>query len=191
MQALEDRGALANSMVIFTSDNGYLFGEHRLSTKVVPYEESIRVPLLPRYPGVTAPRTEAAIVLNNDLAPTIAELLGVVPGLTVDGRSLVPLLEGTAVADWRSLFLIEGFPTEAEGISIPAYQALRSGPTALYPNRLRTFWNDGALEYHDLILDPYQLSNPTSSLSPQARNWANQRRAALGTCAGETCRALV
>lgn len=187
IRTLDKRQALGNTVVIFTSDNGYLFGEHRFASKLLPYEESIRVPLYFRIPNQQTRRTESALALNNDLAPTVAEILDVRPGLVVDGRSLVPFLEGAPPADWRELFLVEGYATSDDSVSIPGFAALRTGPLAPYPNRLHATWNDGSVEYYDLAVDPYQISNPSGPLNTRARRWIAQRRDALRTCAGPSC----
>src|SRR6185503_12667168 len=92
IQTLTETGSLANTYVFFTADNGYMAGPHRFPTgKDAPYEESIRVPLLVRGPGVPAGVSLAHDVSNVDLAPTFAELgQAQAPGF-IDGRSLVPL----------------------------------------------------------------------------------------------------
>jgi N-acetylglucosamine-6-sulfatase len=106
LTALEETGKLDETLIVFTSDNGYSWGEHRWAGKRVPYEESIRVPLVIRHDGVTMPgRVESRLALNVDLAPTIAHAAGVRPRGR-DGRSLLPLLAGSD-SRWRSRFLIE------------------------------------------------------------------------------------
>jgi N-acetylglucosamine-6-sulfatase len=93
IKALKESGELDNTYIVFTSDNGFHLGEHRLGAgKWTPYEEDIRIPLIVRGPGVREGRTLHQMVLNNDLAPTIAELAGADAPSFVDGRSLVPLL---------------------------------------------------------------------------------------------------
>jgi N-acetylglucosamine-6-sulfatase len=169
---------LANTVFIFTADNGFLHGEHRMVEKVVPYEESIRVPLYVAGPGIPGPRTIDDVVLNNDLAPTIAELAGTAPEISVDGRSLVPLLTGSTPTEWRTRFLIEHWtfgplsdfppPPPAIDLDVPTYAALRTGPgDAPYPNRLYVEHFDDpsapgqvtAVELYDLTLDPDQLQS--------------------------------
>ncbi len=99
---LRRRGILDNTIIVYASDNGFLWGEHRLGGKFWPYEESIRIPLIVRVPWQTEGRKDSHLVLNNDLASTISELAGVTPGLPQEGRSLVPLLRGaTPVPAWR------------------------------------------------------------------------------------------
>ena len=101
-------GMLQNTVFMLTSDNGYFFGEHRLSSKLFAYDESIRVPLVIATPTTTQ-RAETKIALNIDLAPTIAQLGGAVPDRVIDGRSLVPLLD-SASAPWdRKRFLVEHY----------------------------------------------------------------------------------
>ena len=110
VKALHDSGELDNTYIVFTSDNGFHLGQHRLGAgKWTPYEEDIRIPLIVRGPGVPEGETLNHLVLNNDLAPTIADLAGSETPSFVDGRSLVPLLteEPTPLRDWRQRFLIE------------------------------------------------------------------------------------
>ena len=92
--ALQDTGRLSNTLILFASDNGLHFGEHRLISKKVPYEESIRIPVVIRYDPVTdlTARTDDRLVLNLDFAPTFAAAGGVAaPG--AEGRNMLPLLE--------------------------------------------------------------------------------------------------
>src|SRR6185503_19910573 len=107
LKALEETNQLDNTVIVFTSDNGYFYGEHGLSVeRRLAYEESIRMPLLVRYPPVVKAGTvRDEFALNTDLAPTLLELAGV-SAPKVDGRSLVPLLNGVG-GDWRGSFLIE------------------------------------------------------------------------------------
>ena len=117
--ALHESGELDNTYIFFTSDNGFHLGEHRLGAgKWTPYEEDIRVPLIIRGPGVPESRTLHHMVLNNDLAPTFADLAGAKKPTFVDGRSLKPLLNDhpTPVQDWRKRFVIESV---AERGSVP------------------------------------------------------------------------
>jgi N-acetylglucosamine-6-sulfatase len=92
LQALAHRGALANTLIVFVSDNGFLWGEHRLSAKWFAYEESVRVPFVVRYDALIASaRRETRAALGIDLAPTFAEVAGVAaPGS--EGRSLLSML---------------------------------------------------------------------------------------------------
>jgi len=148
--ALRDTGRLANTLIVFTSDNGISWGEHRWVKKEVPYEESIRVPLVVRYDPLTAAdagRTSSALALNIDIAPTIAAVAGV-PAST-DGRSLLPVL-GDGDAGWRTRFLIE----HMEGSNpVPTYCAVRTD------RYLYARYATGERELYDLRSDPYELTN--------------------------------
>lgn len=110
-EKLSQTGALDKTLVVFTSDNGYFHGEHQLDSKLLPYEESIRVPLVIRPPGGSKETSTAAIALNNDLAPTLGAYAGVRPmreNDQWDGRSLKPWLDGESPA-WRKQFMVEHF----------------------------------------------------------------------------------
>jgi N-acetylglucosamine-6-sulfatase len=108
--ALRKSESLENTYIVFTSDNGFHLGQHRLGAgKWTPYEEDIRVPLVVRGPGVPEGRTLQHVVLTNDFAPTFADLAGADIPSFVDGRSFKPLLtdDPTPLEDWRQRFLIE------------------------------------------------------------------------------------
>ena len=117
---LQASGELADTVLIFTSDNGYFLGEHRMFSKVLGYEEGVAAPLLLRGPGVPSGATRDKLVLSNDLAPTIAAWAGVTPGLQVDGRSLLPLIADPAVWPWRTRFLAEYLGNDDEYVVVPA-----------------------------------------------------------------------
>jgi N-acetylglucosamine-6-sulfatase len=121
--ALHDSGELDNTYIVFTSDNGFHLGQHRLGAgKWTPYEEDIRVPLIVRGPGVPEGETLHHMVLNNDLAPTFADLAGAEPPSFADGRSLKPLLadDPTPLKDWRQRFVIESV-AERSGVPQPPF----------------------------------------------------------------------
>jgi len=123
MDALRESGELDNTYVFFTSDNGFHIGEHRMTTgKWTAYEEDVRVPLIVRGPGVPAGRTLSHLVLNNDLAPTFADMANVEAPDFVDGRSLKPLLSGRprSPEDWRKTFLVEAAAAEGRGPPSPS-----------------------------------------------------------------------
>jgi arylsulfatase A-like enzyme len=188
---LEAKGALDDTAFLFTSDNGYLLGLHRWRSKVLLYEESIRVPLIVRLPGGGEPSRSGAFVLNNDLAPTIAALAAVSPGLPVDGRSLLPLLKGTATS-WRKRFLVE-YPPAGELRGIPPFFAVREA-TLLYGETLNfagTATTD--VELYDLSTDPFQQRSLHEDLSPRrlAERWVLKGRLELlKDCGGGTCQVL-
>ncbi len=123
IKALRDSGKLGNTYIVFTSDNGFHLGQHRLGAgKWTAYEEDIRVPLVVRGPGVPEGETLPHMVLNNDLAPTFADLAGTETPSFVDGRSLEPLLtdEPTPLRGWRQRFVIESV-AERSGVPQPPF----------------------------------------------------------------------
>jgi N-acetylglucosamine-6-sulfatase len=157
LRALKETGQLDNTILVFTSDNGYFYGEHGLSVeRRLAYEESIRMPLLVRYPkAVKAGTVRNEFALNLDLAPTLLELAGVaVPG-TMQGRSLVPLLIGKRPA-WRDSFLIEYYSDKVfPRISRMGYKAVRNTRWK-YIHYLEL---EGMDELYDLKTDPYEMKN--------------------------------
>ncbi len=107
-QYLADSGQLDNTIVIFTSDNGLLNGEHGMIDKRTAHEPSIRIPLVVRYPGLTPPtkpRTVEQMTLTVDFAPTILDLCSAKPLLKAHGRSWKKLAQGQTDPDWRTSFL--------------------------------------------------------------------------------------
>jgi N-acetylglucosamine-6-sulfatase len=157
LQALRDTGRLNNTLLVFMSDHGLFLGEHRIQAlKILTYEEAIRIPLVIRYDPLTAgvASVDQHLVLNVDIAPTIADLVGlnVTPGCPVppygpcnggfDGRSLVPILAKSA-SEWRSDILVENH--QACGVRTERYAFVR--------------YRTGEEELYDLAADPHQLSN--------------------------------
>ena len=149
LTALRDTGRLDDALVIFTSDNGLQWGEHRWTKKEVPYEEAIRVPLVVRADAIVGGAgTDDHLVGNIDLAPTIADVAGVeLPG--ADGRSLVPLLTRDDEG-WRDAILIE----HLRGANpVPTYCAVRT------ERHLFAAYETGERELYDLSVDGSQLRN--------------------------------
>jgi arylsulfatase A-like enzyme len=155
LDTIEELGIAEDTIVVYTSDNGFFLGEHGLFDKRLMYEPSIRVPLLIRYPRLgISPHVDAAhMVLNIDIAPTLLELAGIpVPGW-MHGQSLVPLLEGRAVP-WRDAFLYEFFEYPAEHC-IRKHRGIR---TARW--KLLHFWEQPEeWELFDLENDPEETTN--------------------------------
>src|SRR5262249_10207664 len=109
LKTLEESKQLDNTFVVFTSDNGYFWGDHHLGDKRWADEESIRIPMLMRYPKrIKAGSKIAQMVLNVDMAPTILELADAPAAADAEGRSVVPLFKGSA-KNWRTSFLSEYF----------------------------------------------------------------------------------
>ena len=154
LEALDELGLADDTVVVFTSDNGYYHGEHGLGDKRSAYEESLRVPLLVRYPRMIAKGTvRDEMVLNIDVAPTIVDLAGATIPRQMQGKSWRPLFEGKS-AGWRQSFLAEYF-WEANYPLTPTLVAVRT-PTAKliqYPG------HDDWTELFDLEKDPYETKN--------------------------------
>jgi N-acetylglucosamine-6-sulfatase len=164
---LERTGRLRDTLIVFTSDNGMAWGEHRRSHKEDPYEESIRVPFVVRYDALgLPPRAERRLALNIDLAPTFAHLGGA-PLPLADGRSLLPLLTAPSVP-WRRDFLIEHLRT-ASG-RMPTYCGVRT------TNALYVSYETGEEELYDLAADPHQLSNLAANRVARTRLVSLRRR---------------
>jgi N-acetylglucosamine-6-sulfatase len=157
LTALERQGILDHTCILFLGDNGYFFGEHGLGPeRRFAYEEGIRSPFVMRYPPLIAPGTVVReLVLVLDIAPTLIELAHGTPGPHIQGRSLVPLLAGTA-SDWRTSFLVEYYGESAmPWLVAMTYKAVR---TARY-KLIHWVHHDGCDELYDLEHDPYELHN--------------------------------
>lgn len=154
LETLASQKLLDNTMVIFTSDNGFFWGDHGLSDKRFAYEESIRIPLLMRYPAlIKSGSRPRQIALNIDIAPTILSAAGAPLPSGVQGRSLLPLFASRPPA-WRTDFLAEYFKEEQYPYH-PTWFAVRTDTDKLvhYPDVA------DADEYYDLRADPYELNN--------------------------------
>lgn len=167
LDALALSGRLGNSLIVFTSDNGYLMGEHRLQRKHTPYDASIRVPLVMRFDGrLPAGKIDDDLaVANVDLYATILDIVGVEPA-SVDGRSLLSdeRREGMVVeaARWRV-------------IGRPAYCGWRE------PDFLFVRYSTGEEEAYDYVTDPYELRNVAEDPA-YAERVASAREKARGAC---------
>jgi arylsulfatase A-like enzyme len=182
VQALEARGLLEHTYVFFTSDNGFQFGGHRMDHgKGDAYDESIRVPLIVRGPGVAQAKSEPALALNIDLAPTFAAIAGASIPDGVDGRSLLRTLTGKqTLRDARSDFLVELRSKEEAGIS--DYFALRS------TEHLYVEYETGERELYDLQKDPYQLESLAKGADAALLERLSARLSKLRGCRGDACR---
>ena len=158
IKELEDQNILDKTMIIFTSDNGYFYGEHGLSLeRRFPYEESVRTPLLIRYPPMIKKNTTIKdFVVSVDYAPTILMLAGAPVGTHIQGRSILPLLEGNN-NNWRRSFLMEyySFENPFPWLIDTDYKALR---TERY-KYIHWFKHENKDELYDLVDDPYEMNN--------------------------------
>jgi N-acetylglucosamine-6-sulfatase len=189
-------GVARNTYIVFSSDNGYHLGQHRLTPgKLTAYDPDVRVPLIVVGPGVPAGRTVDAMTENTDLCPTFAELAGAPAPPKADGHSLVPLLRddgsapaAAAAADWRDAVLIEHHgnvdlfgdpdaPPAGSG-NPPSYEALRSRDT------LYVEYADGERELYDLAADPFQLHNLADEVPPERLATLSSQLATMANCHG-------
>ena len=213
VNTLRDIGRLDNTYIIFTSDNGYHLGQHRLlGGKGHPYEEDIVVPFIIRGPGIAAGQDLKNYLAGNiDIAPTFAELAGVIPPAFIDGRSLVPLWspQRPSEADWRQGYLIEyygagdasGSITHLVGLGTPddllepldPEELSQAGPPAQFL-ALRTLqymyaeYDDGTRELYDLSRDPYELENMASTADSALVSRLSAWLKSLETCSAAACR---
>jgi arylsulfatase A-like enzyme len=152
---LDDSGLAANTVVVYTSDNGFYLGEHGWFDKRFMYEQSLRTPLLVRWPGVTkAGVVDEHIASNLDLAETFLELAGAGQPADMQGRSLVPLLRGEAPEDWRTSFYYhyyEGPPAEH---TVCEHYGVTDGRYKLIHYYKLDQW-----ELFDLVDDPHELTS--------------------------------
>ena len=182
--ALEATGELERTLIVFTADNGFMHGQHRRpSGKNLPYEPSIRVPLVMRGPGIPRGVRVSRLVGNIDLAPTIVDAADAQPLRRMDGRSLLPLV-ADAGAPWRTAVLLE-----RTGPQQPRAAQRNPGFTAV--RTARYSWVEyatGERELYDLAADPHQLrSRHADPRYAKLRADLARRLAALRRCAGTTC----
>jgi len=146
MEKLKETGELDNTVIIFLSDNGKHWGEHRLDTKSTAYEEAVKVPFAMRYPAlIPTPYVEDKLVANIDIAPTIYDLSETKMPEVIDGLSLVNLLTGNG--EWRSSLLLEAWPDRGNWVSMHTEQYVYIETE-----------NDKS-EFYDLAVDPYEMEN--------------------------------
>ena len=140
---LRARRELDNTLIVYTSDNGFFHGEHRIPTgKLHIYEESIRVPLEMRGPGIPRGVSVSDPAINADLAPTIVDAANANPGLVMDGLSLIPVAQNPGIESGRELLVEQ-----------PGFEAIR---TERY---MYAEYNTGEQELYDLLKDPFELQS--------------------------------
>ena len=190
--ALERTGRLANTYLLFTSDNGFFQGEHRITKgKYLAYDASSHVPLLMRGPGIPPGGVSEEPVINADLAPTILQVAGASADITLDGRSLLPFAADPALRTARPV-LHEGLI----GGSIDRDAGIRRGVTAGRYYGVRTdrflyvMWRGGGRELYDLWADPYELQSVHNDPAYAAvRRDLQDAVRRLKSCAGPACSA--
>ncbi|MDF1861133.1 MAG: sulfatase-like hydrolase/transferase, partial [Verrucomicrobiales bacterium] len=149
---LDSSGLAENTVVIYTADQGFFLGEHGLYDKRFIYEESLRVPLLVHWPGVVKPGSvQEDLVLNLDYAETILDLAGHEVPEEMQGRSLVPLLKGEPVEDWREAFYYRYYFSHFD---TPAHIGMQTATEKLIHFDGMDYW-----ELYDLEKDPAEVVN--------------------------------
>lgn len=179
VNALKATGFYNNTIIFFTSDNGWMNGEHRIPVgKALPYEESIREPLLVEGPGIPQGLTIEKMTVNIDYAPTIVELAGAIANRVMDGKSLLPLIKDPSIS-WRNDFLIEAPPIGNFAVRTERY---------LYSEYTKSSIGAGARELYDLQSDKYELESKHNNASFfRVRYQLKQRLDILKTCSGAAC----
>jgi arylsulfatase A-like enzyme len=151
---LDESGLALNTIVVYTSDQGFFLGDHGLFDKRFMYEESLRMPFLVRWPAVIPMGAHSdAMALNVDFAPTFLEAAGVaVPG-DMQGRSLLPVLRGRAPADWRTSMYYRYYHDPGDH-NTRAHYGVRTRT-----HKLIYYWKKDQWELFDLVHDPAELHN--------------------------------
>ena len=156
IKTLDEMGELENTVIIYSSDNGYFMGEHTFLDKRLAYENSMRVPMIIRYPKLI---TKNSIVkeqcLNIDIAPTILDLAGVKKPSYMQGESMVKLISGKKDKSWRKSMLFEYYVDDAWPYAGPNQVAVRTNKYKLIDN----FLEDDIDELYDLVNDPGEMKN--------------------------------
>jgi arylsulfatase A-like enzyme len=152
LEYLDESGLASNTLVVFTSDQGFYLGEHGWFDKRWMYEESLKTPFLARWPSAIKPGTVSdTLVSNIDFAPTFLELAGAEIPREIQGRSLLPILKGTTPEDWRKSFYYEYYEYPAP------HRVQRHDGVCTDRYKLIHFYDIGEWELYDLKLDPQEL----------------------------------
>lgn len=163
LDALDELGLAEDTVVVYASDNGYFLGEHGLGDKRAIYEESLRIPMLARYPRLFGKgRVVDEMVLNIDLAPTFLDLAGVTAPRQMQGASWKPLAAGQKPANWRQSFLAEYY---VELGNTPNLVGVRTANSKLVKYPGHPEWT----EVFDLTVDPYELKNLAADPAARAK----------------------
>ena len=151
---LDKTGLARNTMVIYTSDQGFFLGDHGLYDKRFMYEESLRMPFLVRWPARIGAGTKSeAIGLNIDFAPTFLDVAGLPPSADMQGRSLLPVLRGRTPGDWRTSMYYRYYHDPGDH-NTRAHYGVRTRT-----HKLIYFWKKDQWELFDLVNDPHELHN--------------------------------
>jgi N-acetylglucosamine-6-sulfatase len=193
VDALARTGRLANTYILFTSDNGFFQGEHRIyKGKYLAYDPSSHVPLLIRGPGIPPGTVSGELISNADLAPTLLEAAGATADRPVDGRSILPFARDGRLRTRRPI-LHEGLEAgdidrdgAARSGTVGEYHAIRTG------RYLYVEWINGARELYDRARDPHEMrSVHRNPRYRRIRRSLHRELVRLRSCAGDACRAPV
>ncbi len=155
LKYLDDSGLAKNTIVVYTSDQGFYLGEHGWFDKRFMYEESLRTPLLVRWPGVVKPGSvEGRIVSNIDFAPTFLQAAGASVPKEIQGRSFVPILRGEHPSDWRKSFYYHYYEDKDADHHVAKHEGVTTGKA-----KLIHFYTLDEWELYDLEKDPHELVN--------------------------------
>jgi arylsulfatase A-like enzyme len=188
VRTLRETHQLKNTVIMFLSDNGWLQGEHRIpGDKFLPYDESLKVPLIVRGPGIPRGGKVTGQVSNIDLAPTLLDLANVRAGRTVDGLSLVPTMDDPAAAPERALGIEAPAPLFAGAIPVNAWDQPYEGVRTDRYTYVE-YTDSGDRQLFDRRSDPHELHN----LAGDPAFAAVEARLAelteeLSQCAGPAC----
>jgi len=188
VETLRDTHQLNNTLIVFTSDNGWLQGQHRITgDKFLPYEESIRVPFVLRGPGVPAGETVHGQVSNIDFAPTLVDVAKAAAGRTMDGVSLMPSVHDPSMVPNRAIELEALAPLFEGNIPINAWDRPYKGVrTDRYTYVVYT--ETGDQELYDRQADPFELQNVADDPGYAAvKAHLAGKLAQLDDCKGSSC----
>lgn len=191
---LGQKGILSNTVIIFTSDNGFMDGQHRIANgKTVAYNPSARVPLLMRGPGIPADKTVAAMVSNVDLPATLLDIANATPTKPIDGLSLIPVAQNPASIAGRHLLLETGEPG-ARDVNDRWYAAVRT-ERYLYVEHWQRKPGGADVragkELYDQSIDGHQLESKHDNPGyDDIEQRLADRLHALQGCSGSNCRGL-
>ena len=184
---LAARGQLDNTYIVLTSDNGWHEGEHRIDdAKLTPYEEASNVGAVVRGPGIPAGVTKSGLTSAQDLYATFIDMADGAKGTGVnrDGRSLLPLLQGTN-SSWRHGILLENLLGRVHG-KPDYYGIVTDDPNGSHYKYVE--YANGEKELYDLNSDPYELESLVDTADPALLENLSLRLAALKVCAEASCR---
>jgi len=155
-ETLEELGILDETIIIFSSDNGFFFGEHGLTEKRLAYEEAIKVPFIVRYPPLIKPGTTSDVsTLSIDVAPTLLEMAGIPIPSELQGQSLVPVFQGGELLQPRPSLLFEFWPETDLPRRSCWWKAVRTDQWKFIHYYKEPFVN----ELYDLRADPFEMNN--------------------------------